>query len=81
MTQPIINQIAEVLEKGVRSGAIRHGIDPHEFHMTLNALCFFSVANRHTFEAQFAWDMSSPKARARRRREIADLLWRYVRSD
>jgi hypothetical protein len=34
--------------------------------MTLNALCFFSVsvANRHTFEAQFGWDASSPKARA-----------------
>lgn len=81
MTRPIISQIAEVLEKGVRSGAIRRGIDPYELHMTLNALCFFSVANRHTFEAQFAWDMSSPKARAQRRREIADLLWRYVRKD
>ena len=81
MTRPIISQIAEVLERGVRSGAIRSGIDPYELHMTLNALCFFSVANRHTFEAQFAWDMSSPKARAQRRREIADLLWRYVRKD
>jgi len=81
MTRPIINQIAAVLEKGVRSGAIRPGIDPIELHMTLNALCFFSVANRHTFEAQFSVDMSSPKARAQRRREIADLLWRYVRKD
>jgi hypothetical protein len=49
--------------------------------MTVNALCFFSVANRHTFEAQFAWDMSSLKAKAQRRRELADLLWRYVRKD
>jgi AcrR family transcriptional regulator len=81
MTRPIINQIAAVLKKGVRSGAIRPGIDPNELHMTLNALCFFSVANRHTFEAQFGWDMSSPKARAQRRREIADLLWRHVRKD
>ena len=46
-----------------------------------NALSFFSVANRHTFEAQFARDMSSPKARAERRTEIADALWRYVRTD
>lgn len=81
MTRPIINQIAKVLERGVRSGAIRPGIDPIELHMTLNALCFFSVANRHTFEAQFGRDMSSPKARAQRRREIADLLWRHVRKD
>lgn len=81
MTRPIISQIAKVLERGVRSGAIRPGIDPIELHMTLNSLCFFSVANRHTFEAQFGWDMSSAKAKAQRRREIADLLWRYVRRD
>ena len=65
----------------MRSGAIRPGIDPIELHMTLNALCFFSVANRHTFEAQFGLDMSSPKAKAQRRSEIADMLWRCVRRD
>jgi AcrR family transcriptional regulator len=81
MTRPSISQIAVVLERGVRGGTIRPGIDPIELHMTLNALCFFSVANRHTFEAQFAWDMSSPKAKAHRRSEIADALWRYVRKD
>jgi AcrR family transcriptional regulator len=81
MTQPIISQIAKVLERGVAGGVIRSGIDPIELHMTLNALSFFSVANRHTFEAQFARDMSSPKARAQRRTEIADALWRYVRTD
>ena len=81
MTQPSISQIAKLLERGVAGGMIRAGIDPIELHMTLNALSIFSVANRHTFEAQFAWDMSSPKAKAQRRAEIADLLWRYVRKD
>jgi len=81
MTRPIVSQIAAVLDRGIRAGAIRPGIDPIELHMSLNALCFFSVANRHTFEAQFATDMSSQKAKAQRRLEIADLLWRYVRSD
>ncbi|TWA98841.1 TetR/AcrR family transcriptional regulator [Bradyrhizobium stylosanthis] len=81
MTRPIVSQIAAVLDRGVGAGVIRPGIDPVELHMSLNALCFFSVANRHTFEAQFAADMSSQKARAQRRVEIADLLWRYVRND
>ena len=80
MTQPSISQIAKLLQRGAACGVIRPGIDPIELHMTLNALSFFSVANRHTFEAQFAWDMSSPKARAQRRIEIADALWRYVRT-
>jgi hypothetical protein len=63
MTRPIINQIAAVLEKGVRSGAIRPGIDLNEPHMTLNALCFFSIANRHTFEAQSAGTCHRPRPR------------------
>ena len=81
MTRPIIGQIERVLAKGKSLGAIRPEIDAHELHMTLNALSIFSVANRHTFEAQFRWDMSSPEAKARRQAEIAEVLWRYVRND
>lgn len=81
MTRPIIGQIERVLAKGKDLGAIRPEIDAHALHATLNALSIFSVANRHTFEAQFRWDMSSPEAKARQRAEIADVLWRYVRSD
>jgi AcrR family transcriptional regulator len=81
MTRPVIGQIERVLAKGKSCGTIRPEIDAHELHMTLNALSLFSVANRHTFEAQFRWDMSSPEAKVRRRREIAEVLWRYVRSD
>jgi AcrR family transcriptional regulator len=78
-TQPIIDQIARVLAKGERSGVIRPGIDPCAFHMTLSALSFFAVANRHTFKAQFGYDMSSSEGKARRRDDIADIMWRYVR--
>lgn len=81
MTRPIIGQIERVLAKGKDLGAIRPEIDAHALHATLNALSIFSVANRHTFEAQFRWDMSSSEAKARQRAEIADVLWRYVRSD
>jgi AcrR family transcriptional regulator len=81
MTRPIVDQIARVLAKAERAGAIRPGIDPRELHMTLSALCFFAAANRYTFEQQFEWDMSSAAAKVRRRAEIGDLLWRYVRRD
>ncbi|MEI5665863.1 TetR family transcriptional regulator [Bosea sp. CCNWLW174] len=81
MTRPIIGQIERVLAKGKSLGAIRPEIDAHALHATLNALSIFSVANRHTFEAQFRWDMSSSKAKLRQRAEIAEVLWRYVRSD
>jgi AcrR family transcriptional regulator len=79
MTRPIIQQITRVLARGEREKTIRRGVDPVELHMTLSALCIFSVANRHTFESQFDYDMTSEKARTRRKREIDELLWRYVR--
>ncbi|WP_336811189.1 TetR family transcriptional regulator [Bosea sp. MMO-172] len=81
MTRPVIGQIERMLAKGRDLGVIRSGIDALALHATLNALSIFSVANRHTFEAQFHWDMSSSEAKARRRAEIAELLWRYVRDD
>jgi AcrR family transcriptional regulator len=79
MTRPIVQQIARVLARGEREKVIRRGVDPVELHMTLSALCIFSVANRHTFEAQFDYDMASVAARTRRKKEIDELLWRYVR--
>lgn len=80
-TRPVVGQIERVLAKGRSLGVIRSGVGALELHATLNALSIFSVANRHTFEAQFHWDMSSPEAKARRRQEIAEVLWRYVRAD
>ena len=79
MTRPIIQQIARVLARGEREKVIRWRVDPVELHMTLSALCIFSVANRHTFESQFDYDMTSEAARTQRKKEIDELLWRYVR--
>ncbi|OAF05863.1 TetR family transcriptional regulator [Bradyrhizobium centrolobii] len=81
MTRPIIAQIERVLARGEKAGVIRSGIDPVELHMTLSSLCFFSVANRHTFQPQFGYDMTSKRARRQRRTQISDLLWLYVRKD
>lgn len=81
MTRPIIDQIERLLDRGVRAGVFRPSIDATELHMTLSALCFFSVGNRHTFEPQFNYDMTTRKAKAARKREIAEIIWRYVRAD
>ena len=81
LTQPIIDQIARILRRGEAAGVIRPGVDPVELHMTLSSLCWFSVANRHTFGALFDRDLNSDAAKARRRAEIADILWRHIRAE
>ena len=80
INRPIIQQIARLLARGEKAKVFRRGIDPVELHMTLSALCIFSVANRHTFESLFDYDMTSEAARTARKTEIDELMWRYVRT-
>jgi AcrR family transcriptional regulator len=80
INRPIIDQIARVLARGEKEKVFRKGIDAVELHMTLSALCIFSVANRHTFESLFDYDMATVAARTQRKKEIDELLWRYVRA-
>lgn len=79
INRPVIQQIERLLARGEREKLFRRDIDPVELHMTLSALCIFSVANRHTFESLFDYDMTSEAARTERKREIDEILWRYVR--
>jgi len=47
--------------------------------MSISALCFFSVANRHTFGLIFKRDMESPRALRERRDSIVEMIVRFVR--
>lgn len=75
----VIDAIARLYARGRVARLFRPGIEPIDLHMTISALCFFNVANRATFSTIFKRDMTSPKALARRRAEVADIVWRYVR--
>jgi AcrR family transcriptional regulator len=69
-----IDEVRRVLERGVRESAFRAGIDPVDLHMTISALCFFNVANRHTFSRIFKKDMASAAARAARRASVIETI-------
>jgi len=79
LNRAAINAVRDLLQRGQREGVFRRDIDPVDLHMSISALCFFVVANRATFSTIFKHDMSSPKALAERRSQIADLVLRYVR--
>lgn len=75
-----IDAVRRVLERGEAAGVFRTGIDPVDLHMSISALCFFNVANRHTFSRIFKRDMSSPKALAARRGVVIDTILSSVRA-
>lgn len=76
---PVINAVKAVYDRGVKAGVFRRGLDAVELHMSISALCFFNVANRHTFALIFKRDMTDPAAMEGRRKNIVEMLARYVR--
>jgi hypothetical protein len=73
-----IEQIKRVCARGAAAGVMRPDIDPVDLHMSISALCFFNVSNRHTFSKIFRIDMTSPDYLAARRESVADLIVRSV---
>ena len=76
---PAINAVRRIYERGVEAGAFRSGLDPVDLHMSISALSFFNVSNRHTFSLIFKRDLDSAAALAARRANVIDMVVRFVR--
>ena len=76
---PAIDAVSRVYQRGLDAGVFRRDVDPIDLHMSISALCFFNVANRHTFALIFKSDMESPAALRRRRDSIVEMIVRFVR--
>lgn len=76
---PIIHAVRNVYERGVASGVFRPDVDPVDLHMSISALCFFNVANRHTFGAIFKRSLDTPAATAQRRESIIEMIVRFLK--
>jgi len=76
---PAIEAARRVLELGRREGVFRDDIDPIHLHMSISALCFHNVSNRHTFSIIFKHDMTSPAALRTRRTVVIDTILDAVR--
>jgi len=76
---PAISAVQTVYQRGVKAGVFRKNVDPVDLHMSISALCFFDVANRHTFALIFKRDLTSPAAMRTRRDSIVEMIVRFVR--
>jgi AcrR family transcriptional regulator len=77
---PAIHAVQRIYQRGVEQAVFRAGLDPVDLHMTISALSFFNVSNRHTFALIFKRDFDDPQAITARRDAIVETLVRYVRS-
>jgi AcrR family transcriptional regulator len=75
----VIDALRRIVSRGQKDRVFRRGIDPIELHMSISALGIFNVANRATFSTIFKRDMASPRALAKRREEVVEIVLRHVR--
>lgn len=57
-----IDMLQRILERGVKSGDFRNGIDARQLHLTLAALGYYYLTNRHTGAVIFGFDFMTKEA-------------------
>jgi AcrR family transcriptional regulator len=78
LNSPLIEMLANILERGRRDGSFRGGVDPLQLYISIAGLSYFYLSNNHTLSAIFARDLLSAKARQERLAHMCDVILGYV---
>jgi AcrR family transcriptional regulator len=81
LNSPLIQTLAEILERGRLDGSFRGGVDPVQLYISIAGLAYFYLSNNHTLSAIFGRNLMSPKARSERLSHICDVILGYVLRD
>jgi AcrR family transcriptional regulator len=73
-----ITVLEDLCRRGIAEGVFRADLDPVDLHMSISALSFYNVSNRHTFSFIFDRDLAAPEVHAARRASVVDTILRYV---
>jgi AcrR family transcriptional regulator len=73
-----ITLLERLCQRGIAEGVFRADLDPVDLHMSISALSFYNVSNRHTFSFIFDRDLGAPEVHAARRESVVDTILRYV---
>ena len=78
MNSPLIQTLAEILERGRGDGLFRGGIDPVQLYVSIAGMSYFYLSNNHTLSAIFGRDLMTPKARHERLSHMCEVILGYV---
>lgn len=76
---PLVGMISSLLARGEKDRVFRAGVDPVELYVTIAALGFFYLSNRHTLSTIFGRDLSAPGSIAAREKHIVDVVLNYLK--
>ena len=63
LVSPMIEAIARLLRRGQADGSIRPGLDPVQCYITIAAIGYFFLSNRHTLQTVLQRDLGTQEAR------------------
>ena len=78
VASPLIELIARLLERGVKQGEFRSGIDPLQLYVMMVALSYFHRSNAHTLSVLFRTDLLEPAWQAEQKRNADQMLTRFL---
>ncbi|GAC1549794.1 MAG: TetR/AcrR family transcriptional regulator [Beijerinckiaceae bacterium] len=79
MHSPLVKSIAIMLEKGVKEGVFRPGINPMQLYISIAGLSYFFFSNGPTLSAIFRRKLTSSQAIRTRREHVVDLVMHSLR--
>ncbi len=79
MHSPLVAMLRDLLERGARKGEFRRGVDPVQLYISIAALGYFYLGNRHTLSTIFERDLLAPRHKAERLRHMTALVLGYLR--
>lgn len=78
MHSPFIRLIGDLLERGVEAGVFRSGIDPNQLYISIAALGYYYLTNRHTLSVIYGRNLGAAPALDERFAAIEDMVFRTV---
>lgn len=74
LNKAIIEKLADVCERGKKSGVLRKDADPLELHWMTSSASFYNVSNRATFSSSFGDSLYTPDGQIRLRKRVVDMV-------
>ena len=78
MHHPFVKMIDTILDKGVKTGVFKPGVDPVQLYITIAGLSYFYLSNQHTLSSIFHRNLLSPKARAQRLAHMTEVVLGFL---
>jgi AcrR family transcriptional regulator len=78
LNRPVLAKVEAILARGVASGTFRADVDALDLYISISALGFTYVSNRHTLKILFGRDLLAEAAVERRLETMTDMILRYL---